>query len=76
VIIIWLATNFKVLGNNRKNITKKNQYKNNVEYKLIKDSWKIITKNREFSMEHYGNTKRLLYFILSLLGIYDGNLNS
>ena len=70
------STNFKVLGNNRKSINQKKQFKNNVEYKLIKDSWKIITKTREFSMEQYGNTKRLLYFFLSLLGIYDGNLNN
>ena len=70
------STNFKVLGINKKSITKKNQCKNNGEYKLIKDSWKIITKTREFSMEQYGNTKRLLYFFLSLLGIYDGNLNN
>lgn len=70
------STNFKVLGNNRKSITKKKQCKNKVEYKLIKDSWKIITKTREFNMEQNGNTKRLLYFFLSLLGIYDGNLNN
>jgi hypothetical protein len=70
------STNFKILGNNRKSITKKNEFKNNAEYKLIKDSWKIITKNREFSLEQYGNTQRLLYFLLSLLGIYDGNLNN
>ena len=71
------STNYKVLRNSyRKSINKKKQCKDNVEDKLIKDSWKIITKTREFSMEQYGNTKRLLYFFLSLLGIYDGNLNN
>ena len=52
------------------------QYKNKIEYKLIKDSWKIITKSKEFNMEKLGNSERLLFFLLSVLGISNGKWNN
>ena len=65
-----------ITNNNEKKNHFELKYKNKKEYKLIKDSWKIITKNKEFNMGLIGNSKRVLLFLLSVLGIYDGNLNS
>ena len=65
-----------IINNNEKKNHFELKYKNKKEYKLIKDSWKIITKNKEFNMGLIGNSKRVLLFLLSVLGIYDGNLNS
>ena len=45
------------------------------ENKTIKNSWKIITKNKIFSKDEKGNSRRILYFLLSVYGIYKGNLN-
>ena len=47
------------------------QYKKKIEHKLIKDSWKIITKSKEFNIEKLGNSERLLFFLISILGIYN-----
>ena len=69
------------------NILKRNTYsrsksaeKNriNEESKIIKikNSWKIITKNKNTSEEEEkGNSRRILLFILSVYGIYKGDLN-
>ena len=69
-----------------KNILKRNTYfksksveKNKIseetELKTIKNSWKIITKNKSFSESVQGNTRRILLFLLSVYGIYKGDLN-
>ena len=69
-----------------KNILKRNTYfksksveKNKIneetELKTIKNSWKIITKNKSFSENVQGNTRRILLFLLSVYGIYKGDLN-
>ena len=67
-----------------KNILKKNIFikskspernKFNEELDLIKNSWKIITKNKDFSAETKANSHRVLLFFLSLYGIYKGDLN-
>lgn len=52
------------------------RYKNDIEYKLIKDSWKLITKSKEFNQQILGYSERLLFFLFSVLGIYDGSLNN
>lgn len=53
--------------------TSENYYENVSEYKLIKEAWKIITKNKKFNQELLANSKRVLIFFLSLCGIYKGN---
>lgn len=45
------------------------------EYKLSKDAWKIITKNKIFKEDIEGDSKRVLKFFLSVLGVYKGELN-
>ena len=69
-----------------KNILKRNTYfksksveKNKIseetELKTIKNSWKIITKSKTFSQNAKGNSRRILLFLLSVYGIYKGDLN-
>ena len=45
------------------------------EFKIIKNSWKIITKNKTSSKDEKGNSRRILYFIMSVYGIFKGDLN-
>jgi unconventional prefoldin RPB5 interactor 1 len=45
------------------------------EFNIVKNSWKIITKNKNSSNTEKGNSRRILYFILSVLGIFKGDLN-
>ena len=52
------------------------KYKNKNEYKLIKESWKIITKVKNFNREALGISNRLLLFLLDVLGINNSNLNN
>ena len=53
----------------------KNKISEETELKTIKNSWKIITKNKEFSEKEQGNTRRILIFLLSVYGIYKGDFN-
>ena len=53
----------------------KNKLDEESEIKTLKNSWKIITKNKIFSKDEKGNSRRMLFFILSVLGIYKGDLN-
>ena len=53
----------------------KNKISEETELKTIKNSWKIITKNKSFSESVQGNTRRILLFLLSAYGIYKGDLN-
>ena len=52
------------------------RYKNDIVYKLIKESWKLITKSKEFNQQILSYSERLLFFLFSVLGIYDGSLNN
>ena len=45
------------------------------EFKIIKNSWKIITKNKTASKDEKGNSRRILYFIMSVYGIFKGDIN-
>ena len=45
------------------------------EIKTVNNAWKMITKAKEFSKDEKGNSRRILYFILSVYGIYKGDLN-
>ena len=69
-----------------KNILKRNTYfksksiekikiDEEFEIKTVNNSWKMITKAKEFSKDEKGNSRRILYFILSVYGIYKGDLN-
>ena len=67
----------KIINNSNKAnriIYKKTNYEYDKEYKLIIDAWKIIIKNKEFKSDIQGSSKRLLLFFLSVLGIYNGNI--
>ena len=55
--------------------SEKNKLDEESELNNIKNSWKIITKSKLFSKENNGNSRRLLLFILSVYGIYKGDLN-
>ena len=49
---------------------------NEKEYKLIKEAWKMITKNKSFNEEILASSKKVLLFFLSLCGIYKGDINT
>ena len=53
-----------------------NSFENESEFKLIKDAWKIITKSKEFNEKILGDSKNILFFYLSLCGIYNDNINN
>ena len=65
-----------IKSNSSKVIFKKNKLELDREYKLIIDAWKIITKNKEFKSDISGTSERTIIFFLSVLGIYDGNINN
>ena len=54
---------------------KKNEINNKI-FKIIKNSWKIITKNKIFNKEILTSSYMLLIFFLSLCGIYKGEINN
>ena len=68
----------KLYPNSKQNrvIFKKNRFELDREYKLLVDAWKIITKRKEFKSDITGESQRLLIFIISVFGIYDGNNNN
>ena len=56
----------------------KNYLDSEIEYKLSKEAWKIIVNNKEFINDNNikGNSKKVMFFILSTIGLYDeGNDN-
>ena len=53
----------------------KNEVSEEFESKIIKNSWKIITKNKNFSEKDKGYSRRILLFILSVYGIYNGDID-
>ena len=73
-----IPQNPKLVFNSKQNniISNKNKFKLDQEYKLLIGAWKIITKNKEFKQDILGSSQRLLIFLLSVLGIYDGNNNN
>jgi hypothetical protein len=58
-----------------RNIFRKFNFEAEKEYKLIIDAWKIITKSKEFKEDAPGESKRILLFFLSTLGIFNGNVD-
>jgi hypothetical protein len=58
---------------NNRNILRKYNFEAEKEYKLSIDAWKIIIKSKEFKEEAPGESKRILLFFLSTLGIFNGN---
>ena len=73
-----IPQNPKLVFNSKQNniISNKNKFKLDQEYKLLIGAWKIITRNKEFKQDILGSSQRLLIFLLSVLGIYDGNNNN
>ena len=51
-------------------------YENEPEYKLVKDSWKIITKSKTFNEEKLGSSRRVLLFFLIVCGVYKRDINN
>ena len=47
-----------------------------IEFKLAKDSWKIITKSKTFNRESLGSSINVLMFFLCVCGIYKGEINN
>ena len=68
----------KLYPNSKQNrvIFKKNRFELDRKYKLLVDAWKIVTKRKEFKSDITGESQRLLIFIISVFGIYDGNNNN
>ena len=64
-----------IKSNQSKVLFIKNKLELDSEYRLLKDAWKIITKNKEFKIDVLGTSERIIIFCLSVLGIYDGNNN-
>ena len=58
-----------------KNNKEENEVSEEFESKIIKNSWKIITKNKNFSEKDKGYSRRILLFILSVYGIYNGDID-
>lgn len=58
-----------------RNILRKYNFEAEKEYKLSIDAWKIITKSKEFKEDAPGDSKRILLFFLSTLGIFNGNVD-
>ena len=54
---------------------KQNKFEYDIEYKLLIDAWKIISKNKTFKTDLLGSSRRVLIFCLSVLGIYEENIN-
>ena len=63
------STNIKSISNDKK------KYEYNIEFKLAKDSWKIITKNKKFNEESTGSSFNILLFFLCLCGICKGEID-
>ena len=61
--------------NTNRVIYKKTNYEFDKEYKLMTDAWKIIIKSKEFKKDLLGSSKRLLLFLLSVLGIFKENID-
>ena len=57
------------------NLSENNIYENDQQFKLAKEAWKIMTKNKIFKEELLVSSKKILLFFLSLCGIYKGNMN-
>ena len=64
-----------IKSNSSKVLFIKNKLELDREYRLLTDAWKIITKNKEFKVEVRGTSERIIIFCLSVLGIYDDNIN-
>ena len=63
-------TTARSVSNNKKNEL---DFHSEIEYKLSNSAWKIITKSNKFNKNLVANSRRLLLFFLSLMGIYKGD---
>lgn len=75
--ISFLSKNYSELINKSNNSTLKHNIKlinfdSEMEYKLSKDAWKLITNKKQFNNNALGQSKRILFFILSTFGLYNG----
>ena len=57
------------------NLNENNIYENDKQFKLAKDAWKIMTKNKVFKEELLVGSIKVFLFFLSLCGIYKGKVN-
>ena len=56
----------------------KNYLDSEIEYKLSKEAWKIIVNNKEFINDNNikGNSKKVIFFIISTLGLYNEEIDN
>jgi hypothetical protein len=74
-----IENNDEILKENK--LKNNNEIKNNnklkinmdldIEYKLAKNAWRIIINNKTFNNEISGKSKKVIFFILSVLGFYN-----
>ena len=57
------------------NLNENNINENDKQFKLAKDAWKIMTKNKVFKEELLVGSLKVFLFFLSLCGIYKGKVN-
>ena len=74
--ISFLSKNYSELINKSNNSTLNKKIKlinfdSEMEYKLSKDAWKLITNKKEFNNNDLGYSKRIFLFILSSFGLYN-----
>ena len=65
------STGKKIYNNTNEN----NIYESDKQFKLAKDAWKIMTKNKIFKEELLVSSLKVFLFFLSLCGIYKGKVN-
>ena len=47
-----------------------------IAYKLSKEAWKLIIKNKEFANDIKGHSKNVIFFIINVLGFYNKEINN
>ena len=69
---------YKEKGTPKSKINKiKISFETELEFKMTKEAWKIITNNKEFNCDITGQSKNLILFIVNVYGIYnDGNIDN
>ena len=72
-LLLFFKIGFSI--NNYSNIENQDNNKEK-ELKLLKEAWKVLTRNKDFDKEIYIYNHKLIIFLLSILGIYDGNNNN
>ncbi len=72
-LLLFFKIGFSI--NNYSNIENQDNNKEK-ELKLLKEAWKVLTRNKDFDKDIYIYNHKLIIFLLSILGIYDGNNNN